>query len=202
MYSTNYIITSCHWTTPIVNERCWLLPNRTALLNFRHDGDVWSEAVLMTPRPALLWVSWPNRLTGLNYWPTCQHPRPLDTAMAKVPPRVGPYQVPLIAPDLYTRGVSWSLPVFSIKKTLNSQGNLKKILFKVLTIGFYTFYTSFRQIMDTIPKKLLLFQGKLFHEPFFDFFKIGEALLYKWVSHRCEKVIVGRVEVWRVRRVR
>ena len=25
-----------------------------------------------------------------------------------------------------TRGVSWSLPVFSIKKTLNSQGNLKK----------------------------------------------------------------------------
>ena len=36
----------------------------------------------------------------------------------------------------YTRGVSWSLSVFSIKETLNSQGNLKKILFKVLTIGF------------------------------------------------------------------
>ena len=36
----------------------------------------------------------------------------------------------------YTRGISWSLPIFSIKKTLNSQGNLKKILFNVLTIGF------------------------------------------------------------------
>ena len=52
----------------------------------------------------------------------------------------------------YTRGVSRSLTVFSIKKTLNSQGNLKKILFKVLTIGFYTFCPSFGQIMDTIPK--------------------------------------------------
>ena len=73
-----------------------------------------------------------------------------------------------------TRGVSWSLPVFSIKKTLNSQGNLKKILFKVLTIGFYTFGPSFRQIMDTIPKKPFLFQGKPFDEPFFDFFKLAK----------------------------
>ena len=101
-----------------------------------------------------------------------------------------------------TRGVSWSLPVFSIEKTLNSQGNLKKILFKVLTIGVYTFRPSFRQIMDTIPKKLFLFQGKPFDEPFFDFSKIGEALLCEWVSHRCEKVIVGRGEVWRVRQMR
>ena len=46
---------------------------------------------------------------------------------------------------------------FSIKKTLNSQGNLKKLLFKVLTIGFYKFCPSFRQIMDTIPKKIFLF---------------------------------------------
>ena len=103
---------------------------------------------------------------------------------------------------LQTRGVSWSLPVFSIKKTLNSQGNLKKILFKVLTIGFYTFCLSFRQIVDTIQKKLFLFQGKPFNEPFFEFFKIGEALLCEWVFHRCEKVIVKRGEVWRVRRVR
>ena len=66
---------------------------------------------------------------------------------------------------------------FSIKKTLNSQRNLKNFLFKVLTIGFYTFCLSFRQIMDTIPKKLFLFQGKPFDEPFFDFFIIGEALL-------------------------
>ena len=57
----------------------------------------------------------------------------------------------------HTTGVSWSLPVFPIKKTLNSQGNLNKILFKVLTIGFYTFCPSFRQIMDTILKKLFLF---------------------------------------------
>ena len=92
-----------------------------------------------------------------------------------------------------TRCVSWSLPVFSIKKTLNSQGNLKTFLFKVLTIGFYTFCPSFRQIMDTIPKKLFLFQGKPFDEPFFDCFKIVEALLCEWVSHRCEKMIVGRV---------
>ena len=92
--------------------------------------------------------------------------------------------------------------VFSMKKTLNSQGNLKKILFKVLTIGFYTVCPSFRLIMHTIPKKLFLFQGKPFGEPFFDFFKISEALLCEWVSHRCEKVIVGRGEVWRVRRVR
>ena len=55
-----------------------------------------------------------------------------------------------------TRGVSWSLPVFSIKKTLNSQGNLKKILLKVLTIGFYTFCPSFRQIMNTIPNTFSL----------------------------------------------
>ena len=94
------------------------------------------------------------------------------------------------------RGVSWSLPVFSIKKTLNSQRNLKKILFKVLTIGFYTFWPSFRQIMNTIPKKPFLFQGKPFDEPFFDFYKIGEALLCEWVSHQCEKVIVARGEVW------
>ena len=103
---------------------------------------------------------------------------------------------------IHTRGVSWSLPVSSIKKTRNSQGNLKKILFKVLTIGFYIFFPSFRQIMDTIPKKLFLLQGKPFDEPFFDFFKIGEALLCEWVSHRCDKVIAGRGEVWRVRRVR
>ena len=76
-----------------------------------------------------------------------------------------------------TRGVSCSLPVFSIKKKLNSQGNLKKNLFKVLTIGFYTFCPSLRQVMDTIPKKLFLFQGKPFDKPFFDFFKIGKALL-------------------------
>ena len=63
------------------------------------------------------------------------------------------------------------------EKYSNSQGNLKKILFKVLTIGFYTFCPSFRQIMDTIPKKLFFFQGKPFNEPFFDFFKIGEVLL-------------------------
>ena len=67
--------------------------------------------------------------------------------------------------------------VFSIKKTLNSQGNLKNFSFKVLTIGFYTFFPSFRQIMDTVPKKLFLFQGKPLDEPFFNFFKIGEALL-------------------------
>ena len=79
---------------------------------------------------------------------------------------------------------------FTIFKTLNSQGNLKKNVFNVLTIGFYTFCLSFRQIMDTIPKKLFLFQGKPFDEAFFDFFKIGEALLCEWVSHRCEKVIV------------
>ena len=103
---------------------------------------------------------------------------------------------------LYTRGVSWSLPVFSIKKTLNSQGNLKNFLFKVLIIGFCTFCPSFKQIMDTIPKTLFLFQAKPFDEPFFDFFKISEALLCEWVSHRYEKVIVGRGEVWRVRRVR
>ena len=53
------------------------------------------------------------------------------------------------------------------------------MLFKVLTIGFYTFCISFRQIIDNIPKKLFLFQGKLFDEPFFHFFKIGEALLCK-----------------------
>ena len=57
-------------------------------------------------------------------------------------------------------------PKKGIVETLNSQGNLKNFLFKVLTIRFYTFCPSFRQIMDTIPKKLFLFEGKPFDEPF------------------------------------
>ena len=74
-----------------------------------------------------------------------------------------------------TRGVSWSLPVFSIKKTLNSQGSLKKVLFKVLSIGFYTFCPSFRQIMDTIPKKTFSLSRQTIRRAFF-------RLLQNWRS--------------------
>ena len=55
---------------------------------------------------------------------------------------------------VFIRGVSWSLPFFPMKKTLNSWGNLKFFLFMVLAIGFYTFCPSFSQVMDTILKKI------------------------------------------------
>ena len=74
----------------------------------------------------------------------------------------------------FTRGVSWSLPVFSIKKIRNSQGNLIKILFKVLTIGFYAFCSSFRQIMDTIPKKLFSFKANHSTSHFSTFSKLAK----------------------------
>ena len=63
---------------------------------------------------------------------------------------------------------------------------IKNILFKVLPIASYTFFSPVWHFVDATPKKLLLFWGKPVIEPFLYIFVRSEALLSKCVSLRCK----------------
>ena len=64
-----------------------------------------------------------------------------------------------------------------------------------------TFFPSFWQFSDTISKKRCVFWDDPWIDLFFDFFIRAEMLMSQAICHQSKQMVVGRSNIWRVRRV-
>ena len=79
---------------------------------------------------------------------------------------------------------------------------VKSMSLKILPITSHYFLPSFWQFTDSISEELLVFWSYPRIDPFFGIFIRMEVLLSQAMSHRPEQVVVGRSNVWALRRVR
>ena len=81
----------------------------------------------------------------------------------------------------------WYENFFSKEPTSNSD--------KTCSIVRYTFSPSFWQFVNTTLLNVFLFYCERLFEPFFHIFVRTDALLSKWVTHRCKQVVIGSSQV-------
>ena len=92
-------------------------------------------------------------------------------------------------------------PLFCYQKFIYFKTKWKNRSIKVLSIADYDFFPSLRQFSNSISKKWYVFWVDPRIDPFFDFFIRAEMLMSQAMCHRSKQMVVGRSNVWRVRRV-